>query len=326
MKYTELKNSIAEGAKSVYLLEGDDAYFREKGEALIKSAFLSMPELNYSSFDGETLRGGGLSELKSALENYPFMAEKRIVKVSEFYPSESDYETHIKKLFDNFPPTSILIIVNTCLKKGVDLKRKSIVTYVDCNRADAETVSRWVYITLRRAGVETSVGCADKIAEYCLCDMARVAVETEKIIAYKPDGALTEKDVDEIIYKDADYKIYELTNAVSRNDYTKFCEIVAELIQKVGDEMFILNGLLNYFRNLTIISTSGEGDAYLAKLLKMKEFGVKKSREQAARMSRKKLEDLTNYVYTKISEVKSGRLTLQNALKTVQNAIFFGIG
>ncbi len=38
MKYTELKNSIKEGAKPVYLLEGDDAYFRSNGEEQLKAA------------------------------------------------------------------------------------------------------------------------------------------------------------------------------------------------------------------------------------------------------------------------------------------------
>ena len=28
MKYTELKNDIKQGARSIYLLEGDDAYFQ----------------------------------------------------------------------------------------------------------------------------------------------------------------------------------------------------------------------------------------------------------------------------------------------------------
>ena len=42
MKFTELKNDIAAGARSIYLLEGDDAYFRMKGEELIKSAFLQI--------------------------------------------------------------------------------------------------------------------------------------------------------------------------------------------------------------------------------------------------------------------------------------------
>ena len=81
MDYTELKQSVSEGAKSIYLLEGDDAYFRMKGEEQIKSAFLEMPELNFTSFDGETLKGGGISALVSAVKNYPFMAERRIIKV-----------------------------------------------------------------------------------------------------------------------------------------------------------------------------------------------------------------------------------------------------
>lgn len=326
MKYTELKPSLKEGAQSIYLLEGDDAYFRAKGEEQIKSAYLTMPELNFTSFDGEALKGGGLTALVSAIENYPFMAEKRIIKVTEFYPTENEYENYLKKLFENFPPTSILIIVNTGAKKGIDLKRKRSVTYIDCNRADPETVSKWVYITLRRSGVDTSVGCADKIAEYCLYDMARVAVEVEKLIDFKGNGTLTLDEVDEIVYKDADYKLYELNNSVARGDYTKFCEILNELVCKTGDEIFVLNGLMNYFKTLFTVLTSKDGDAELAKTLKMKEYGVKKSREQAERMGKKRLEGLINYVYSRISDVKCGRLTPQNALNLAQNSIFFGLG
>ena len=94
MKFTELKNDIKQGARQIYLLEGDDAYFRMKGEEQIKSAFLSMPELNFSSFDGESLKGGGIQELISAIESFPFMAEKRLVKVTEFHPSETEYEKY----------------------------------------------------------------------------------------------------------------------------------------------------------------------------------------------------------------------------------------
>ena len=105
MKYTELKGDIAQGAKQIYLLEGDDAYFRMKGEEMILKAFLEMPELNFTCFDGESLKGSAISNLTSALESFPFMAEKRIVKVTEFHPSESEYENHLKKTFENFPST-----------------------------------------------------------------------------------------------------------------------------------------------------------------------------------------------------------------------------
>lgn len=326
MDYTELKQSVSEGAKSIYLLEGDDAYFRMKGEEQIKSAFLEMPELNFTSFDGETLKGGGISALVSAVKNYPFMAERRIIKVSEFYPTENEYEKYLNPLFENFPPSSILLIVNSGAKKGVDLKRKHAVTFVNCGKADAEVVSKWVYITLRRVGVNASAACCESVAEYCLCNMARVSVEVQKLIDFKKTGTLTCEEVDALVFKDADYRIYELTNAVATRNFTKFCEIADELQKKAGDEVFLLNGLFNYFKNLLTVVASGDSDANLSKQLKMKEYGVKKSREQAERIGQSRLEELVEYVYRAISDMKCGQLTPQSAMQTVQNAIFFGIG
>ena len=323
MKFTELKNDISDGAKSIYLLEGDDAYFRMKGEEMIKSAFLQMSELNFSSFDGESLKGAQISALTSALESFPFMSEKRIIKVSGFYPTEIEYETHLKKIFENFPASSILIIVNAETKKGVDLKRKHAVTYVDCNRADEETVAKWAYLTLKRAGITCSVDVCATIAGYCLCNMSRVALEVEKLIDYKISGELTREEVEALVYKDADYRIYEMTNAVARRDYVRYCAVQSELVQKSGDEAAVLSGLFSYFKNsLTMLSASGN-DAEVAKLLKMKEYGVKKGREQARAIGEENLKKFVAYVYSAVSDIKTGRTSPKNALQNVNNYLFF---
>jgi len=325
MKYTELKNSIKEGAQSVYLLEGDDAYFRLNGEQMIKDAFLQFPELNYTSYDGETMKGTALSELVAAVRNYPFMADMRIVKVTEFYPGESEYETYLKNLFEDFPQTTVLIIVNSQSKKGVDLKRKRSVTYVDCNRADSETVAKWVYITLRRAGVSASVGVCENIAEYCLCNMARVSVEVQKIIDYKgaEGGELTEKEADALVCKEAEYRLYELTNAAARGDCNKFCLVAEELVKKSGDEIFVLSGLLNYYKNLLTVCLSRGSDAELAGILKMKEYAVKKSREQARVMGAEKISEAVHRLYGLIAEVKTGKTMPETAFSEAKNYIFF---
>ncbi len=324
MKYTELKNDLAQGARGIYLLEGDDAYFRMKGEEAIKAAFLQMPELNFTSFDGETLKGGALTTLTSALESFPFMAEKRIIKVSSFYPSEHEYEQYLKNIFDNFPSTTILIIVNPESRKGVDLKRRKSVTYIDCSRADEETVAKWAYLTFRRAQINAPVDVCTLIARYCLCNMSRVALEVEKLIDYKGGGTLTREEVDNLVYKDADYRIYEMTNAVSRRDNDKFLEIQSELCRKSGDETSVIAGLFSYFKNLLAIALSNESDAALASLLKMKEYGVKKSREQARAIGEERLSALVKCTYSALSDIKCGRCTPQSALQNVNNKIFFG--
>ncbi len=43
MKFTQLKQDISSGAKSVYLLQGNDAYFLSQAEDMIKKAFLHLP-------------------------------------------------------------------------------------------------------------------------------------------------------------------------------------------------------------------------------------------------------------------------------------------
>ena len=323
MKFTDLKNDIPNGARSIYLLEGNDAYFRLKGEEMIKSAFLQMPELNFTALDGETLKGNSLSTLIAAVESFPFMSEKRIVKVTEFHPSDTEYEKYLKDTFENFPAETILLIVNTEGKRGVDLKRKGCITYIDCNCADEETVAKWVFITLRNAKISASVEVCTLVARYCQCNMSRVALEVEKLIDYKREGVLSREEIDQLVYKDTDYRIYEMTNAVARRDYDTFAAIESELCRKVGDETNVLSGLFSYFKNLLTIITSDGNDKQLSELLKMKEYGVKKSREQARAIGEVKLKNILSGIYSALAEIKCGNLTPNSALQTVNCKIFF---
>lgn len=323
MKFIDLKNDILQGAKSIYLLEGDDAYFRLKGEELIKSSFVQMPELNFTSLDGEKLKGSALAELIAAVESLPFMSEKRLVKVTEFHPSDTEYEKYLKKTFENFPQETVLLIVNSEGKKGLDLKRKACITYVDCNCADEETVAKWAYITLRNAKISASAEACTLIARYCQCNMSRVALEVEKLIDYKKEGELSREDIDALVFKDTDYRIYEMTNAVSRRDFDTFSAIEAELCRKAGDETSLLSGLFSYFKNLLILISADDNDRQLSELLKMKEYGIKKSREQARAIGEEKLKNLVSVIYAVLADIKCGNLAPESALQTVNGKIFF---
>lgn len=325
MKFTNLKDDLKECKRGVYLLEGDDAYFRQSGEAQIKEKFLKFPELNFSSLEGESIVGSKLSSLVDSLSVFPFMGEYRIVRISEFYPSESDYNKYLKNLFENFPQSSILLIVNKDSKKGCDLKRKSGVAYFDCNQADEETVTRWIYLTLKKAHVSSSVDVCAVVARYCLCNMSRVAIEVEKIIDYKggDESPLTREEVDGLVYKDADFRMYEMTEAISRRDFTKYLEVQQEFCKKSGDCTAVLSSLFSYFKNLLTVLTSDKTDGELSELLKMKEYGVKKSREKAYALGEAKLKNYVQSCYAAISDIKNGRQSEESALLGVNNLIFF---
>ena len=326
MKFTELKDDLKECSRGIYLIDGDDAYFRMKAEEQIKEKFLVMPELNFASFDGSQLKGSGLLQLVSAVTAYPFMAEKRVVKVSDLAVSETDYEKYLKSTFENFPDTTVLLVVNSQGKKGVDLKRKKCITYVDCNRAERDMVAKWVFVTLKRAGVSATAEACEAVADYCLYDMARVSRETEKLVEYSggDEGfTVTKKVVDELVYKDADYRIYQMTGAIARKDFSTFMEILIDLKTKGMDENFLIASLINYFKTLLTVSVADISDKELTAQLKMTDYVLGKNRQQAKQIGTDKLKGYINSLYSLSSQFKSGKITADGALESAVAHIFF---
>ena len=101
MKYIDFKKFTDEqGAQTIYLFEGEDAYFRGKGEELLKTRYVQETTLDFAAFDGTALKGDGIKELVDAWNSFPFISEKRMVRVTEFYPTEKEYEQYLKPLFE----------------------------------------------------------------------------------------------------------------------------------------------------------------------------------------------------------------------------------
>ena len=329
MKYVDFKKFTDEnGAQPIYLFEGEEAYFREKGEVLLKSRYVQEPTLDFISLDGGSLKGDALKTLADALNSFPFISEKRMVRVNEFYPTEKDFDGYLKGLFENPPMDAILLIVNSAKPKtgGAALSKKPNVTYVDCGKSDEETIQRWVQITCKREGVYADAITCGKIAAYCVCDMARIAKETEKLLCYcRAEGIskLTDEIVTLLVYPDSEYKIYELANALARKNYSAYVKISEELMTKGFNEMSLLSSIASYFRGLYEVSLLSGSDKEVAAALGIKEYAAKKNREQAAKFKKGELLAFYESMFEAISNVKCGKLTPNSAFKTVTARLFF---
>lgn len=328
MKYIDFKKFTDEkGAQAIYLFEGEDAYFREKGEAMIKSRYVQEPTLDFAAFDGASLKGDAIKELLDAWNSFPFISEKRMVRVNEFYPTDKDFEHYLKDFFDNPPFGGMLVIVNSAKPKTGQavLAKKANVTHVDCGKADEETIEKWIRITCKREGVFADGVTCGKISAYCVQDMSRIAGEVEKLLCYcqaKQLDRLTDEIVDLLVYPDAEYKIYELANTIPRKNLSGYMRISNELMTKGFNELALLSSLAAYFKNLYEVSLIKGGDKEVALTLGIKEFAAKKKREEAAKFGNDLLR-IYNDVYTAISDSKCGKITFASAWKTVTTRLFF---
>ncbi len=329
MKYVDFKKFTDDnGAQPIYLFEGEEVYFREKGEGMLKTRFVQDTTLDFAAFEGGSLKGEKIKGLIDAVNSFPFISEKRLVRVSEFYPTEKEYDAYLKKTFENPPTDSILLIVNSGKGKAgtAALSKKPNVTVVDCGRADEETIKRWIYLTCKRAGVYADGITCGKLSSYCIFDMSRIAMETEKLLGYCAATGLeklTDETVDSLVYPDAEYKKYELANALSRKNYAAFNRILKELSTRGFNETELLSSLASHFKTLYDVALSRGTDKEVALALGLKEYSVKKSREQAAKLPKSEIFALYEGVYTAIAQIKCGELTPAAALKTVTAKLFF---
>ena len=327
MKFVLFKKSLDAGVQPIYLFDGEEEYFKEHGEMMLKEKFLGEPSLNFSTFHGESLKGAAITGLIAAAESFPFMSQKRIVKVTDFYPSEKEYETYLRPYFEDPQRDTILLIVNSARtkNKSFDLKKAPNVTWVDCSKADEETVLRWIYTRFKRAGIAADTDCCERVMRYCLGDMSRTSGETDKLIAFASEsGRIDEKDVDAVVYRDTDYKIYEMTNAAGAKNFAKYESVLSELMSKGFDETAVLNSLAAYYRTLFEIAILKKTDAETAQILGMKEYAVKMSRRQAQSLGADAVKANFMRCNDALGSVKSGRVTPQGALLKVNSFLFFG--
>ncbi|MBQ6727550.1 MAG: DNA polymerase III subunit delta, partial [Clostridia bacterium] len=311
MQFTELKKSLEQGEVfPVYILEGEDAYFRALALETLKNALVKEPTLNAATFDGASLDVG---EALSSLTAAPFFSDYRMTVIKEFYPKAEALRGGLKEFLENPVKGSVLVIVNE--KPHEAFKKFKTVCTVSCGAAEIPLIMRWIKATASAAQVKVSDAVCRTIAEYCLSDMTRVKNETEKLVAYAGvNGEITEQAVDFLVYRDSEYKIYEMTDYIAKKKFDSAIMIIEDMLSKGDTEAKIIAAVYNYFRRLLFVAISDKTNADTAALLGIKEFAVKKAKEQAAAFKVRALKNAVDRLADADYAVKSGKMNADDAM------------
>ncbi len=303
MKFTEFKSGMENGERfSVYLFEGEDAFFRERGLTLLKTKLVSEPEINVSWLGSDF----SVNELISSLEGFPFLSEYRMSIVSEFYPKQEFFKNGLKSYLENPSPNSILVIVNE--KPCESLKKYDNVAVVDCSKADTSLIVKWIRGECLMSDVGIDGETAKLISEYCLSDMTRIQTETAKLISYVGGGnQITSKDVEQMVARDTEYKIYELTDYIAKRKFDSALNVINDMLSKGETAQRLLVAIYNYYRRLLHSAISGKTTAELAQAFGVKEFAARKTVEQAKLFKKKALKSAVDKLTQADYLIKSGK-------------------
>ncbi|HBF86538.1 MAG TPA: DNA polymerase III subunit delta [Clostridiales bacterium] len=311
MKFKELKKSLAEKVSPVYLLTGDDAFFLDYSVKLICGACLSEPDLNLSVFEGAEAKAD-IGAVFSALGSFPFMSDKRVVIIKEYYPLAADVKK-LKQYAEEPNASSVLIIKNS--GKSDQISSISGVVTVDCSKGDETLIASWIYGEGKKYGVVFMPEAVRKIAEFCRYDMTRINGEVGKLISYcAEEKVVTEEAVEEVCSKDTDYEVYKAVDFIADKRRDKAYEAIRETLGNTGDSQRLFVSLYYHFRTLLYVSVSKEDDAALAKSLGIRDFVVRKSRAQAKKFTPKRLMKIVDALSRYDEAFKQGRTDQTSAV------------
>lgn len=310
-----LKKRLNEGFKNCYLFEGEDYELYTRGLSMIlKRTALSLPDFNYVKFDDENFSMKGVLD---ACEVMPMGDQWRVILLKNVQKINENDKKALLEYLKRPCLTTILVIFDFYDKFSF---AKELGEFVDCKRFDTATALSVVANEFTKRGKKISDEGARTLLDYCNGYLTRVMSEVDKLAYYDLyEPMVTKKMVDELVVKDNEVVVYELTEALGQKNGDKALKTLEHLKKEQG----ILGLITNHFRRLFFIAVSDLGDKELASLLGVKEFAITKQRGQVKNFSKMQLKQ----IYALLEEVeygiKSGALLQENALNYLVLSILY---
>ncbi len=141
-----------------------------------------------------------------------------------------------------------------------------------------------------------------------------------KLITYKYESKeITMPDVELMIVKEEDAKIYELADAITKKDKRRIYDIYTSLINQNITSDKLLNSIIQKYTtllNVKRLSGATQNDKDICEILNLKDKQVYAIKKQAANFSMSDLKDKLNFFLDLDVSVKTGKINLDKDLLT----------
>lgn len=318
MKFEELKQNLQKVIKNGYMLVGGDEYLLSTAYNLIvKYSQIDFPEMNIIKFSEGVI---DCSLVVRALETMPILSSKKLVLIDLRMARKSDVK-NIKMLNEymsqpNNMSIALLNVGNNNEDFGVEKNNYEI---IDCSKVEQKFVDAKIMSIMKSAGKEISTDAVRLLEEYTICDLSKIIVECNKLIAFVGDRCKVEsKDVKEIVNRSVEYQIFELTEALAKKDSVKVYTILDDLRAKKEEFKTLPSLIYSHFRRLFHIALNQKStNLEISKQLGIKEYAVKMSQGQAKLFSKLSLKKINEMCIALDYDLKMSNISLENAVELI---------
>ncbi|MCL2797997.1 MAG: DNA polymerase III subunit delta [Firmicutes bacterium] len=306
MKFAELKKHLKDGTLlPAYLVTGDDAFVCRAAVGHFLNAFSVMAELNVSIFSSPQ----DAAPVLDACETLPVLAPSRLVLCHDYGGDGAAFLNYLAH------PNPSAVLVFVCEKAGENFaKITAKLEIVDCNRLSDEQIVRWIKAKLFETNTSISDAAAHTLISFMHGDLTRISGEAERLGVYRLAAEVTKEDIERLVTPDVEYKIFDLSDAVSKKDRTRAAAVLKNLTDSGVPEVNILGMLYAHFRRLLYCAVNPK-DPELAKKLGVKEYAVKVALNQIRGFPVRRLKSICDGFHTTDFAIKSGEIGMRLGLE-----------
>ena len=224
-----------------------------------------------------------------------------------------DIDSLIKYINNPFTDVFLVFVVR---KEKLDDRKKIVKelkknsTVIEAQKKENYNLNNYIIDYVNKNGYNMSKNACIKLIERAGNNLSNLISECYKIFLYKDDEKnITEEDIENLVFKNIEDNIFELTNAVMNKDKKKIINIYKDLILMGEEEIKLIVMLANQFRmilQVKLMVKNGYKERDMATIIKEHPYRVK-----LAMQSNFKINELENYLI-KLEEldysIKSGKL------------------
>ena len=300
-----LKERLKKNIEKVYLVQGDDFYLFEKAKSMIlKAANITLPDLNLAIFDDDNFSEKSFFE---GTQVFPIGDDFRVVVLNGVTKITEGEKKQFLSTLEGMVDTCVVVVLDYGGKFDF-LKNKA--EFVDAKRMEKQFLVKIIVAELSKNGKKISADGVDALIEATNGYLTKIMNEIAKLSYYCEEELITKKIVSEIVIKEVEYTVFELTEALSKRDGDK----AISLLNLMEKEQGILPLISNHFRRLFFISISDMSDKELSSYLGVKEYAITKSRSFLKGFSKVQLKNIINLLEEVDFKIKSGEMLGANAL------------
>lgn len=325
MKYEELNKNLNSEISPCYIINGGESYLTTMALSKIEKAInLSFADINKNVFYDSTTKTA--KDIVESCEELPFCDNKRLIVVHDYLNKKNEQEKKIFATYLKRPnPTTCLVFFSTNKSDFfTTLEREANATVVECDKVFPETLNAIINGILQELKLKIKPDALTLLKDYCNYSITKIYTELLKFKVTFPndDYVITQQDVENYVTKDIEYAIFDLTNAISKKNSQLAFLLIENMLKNKEQPISIISAISNHFRRLFFIARSKYSNVELSEMLNVKEFAVKKYKEQVNNFTIKQLKNIFDLCIQVEFNCKSGAMDGKNALVYLISAIF----